>query len=359
MDSVHHGVSLGRVAHPVDSAGNLFILPSGVGPLDQETLLRSVRWRAMMRAFRDSATLVLLVAARDLPHVVELEHVTDGVVLVGDMELPGAQRVLARVTSPAPVRPARPAPPRLDALTPPHTSHRRVIASVLAAAAVAAFAIIGYQIAWPTLTAGPRPDGVHQDSAFGRSTVTGTPPGYAADSVTPSPPAVVVANPEDSSRAAGYAVALVTFNTAPAARAQLERGNARHLPAVTFSQLMFGADSARWYRVFTGAYASRASADSLLVAVRKRGLLTPGAGRVIHAPFALQLRANVPLADAHAIAVAYRDRGIPVYALRQADGTLTLYAGAFETPEQAALLLSTLRADGEQPAVVYRTGSLL
>jgi hypothetical protein len=122
---------------------------------------------------------------------------------------------------------------------------------------------------------------------------------------------------------------------------------------------MFGADSARWYRVFTGAYASRASADSLLVAVRTRGLLTPGAGRVIHAPFALRLRANVPLADAHAIAVAYRDRGIPVYALRQADGTLTLYAGAFETPEQAALLLSTLRADGEQPAVVYRTGSLL
>src|SRR3712207_7953107 len=38
--------------------------------------------------------------------------------------------------------------------------------------------------------------------------------------------------------------------------------------------------------------------------------------------------------------------GLPVYALRQADGTATLYAGAFETPEQSALLAESLRSSG-------------
>jgi hypothetical protein len=55
---------------------------------------------------------------------------------------------------------------------------------------------------------------------------------------------------------------------------------------------------------------------------------------------------------------AYHVRGLPVYSLRQDDGTATLYAGAFARPEDATPLLGTFRASGEQPTVVYRTGRL-
>ena len=52
----------------------------------------------------------------------------------------------------------------------------------------------------------------------------------------------------------------------------------------------------------------------------------------------------------------YADRGQPVYALRQSDGTAHLYAGAFEFPEQAVLFAESLRAAGLTPVLVYRKG---
>jgi hypothetical protein len=45
-----------------------------------------------------------------------------------------------------------------------------------------------------------------------------------------------------------------------------------------------------------------------------------------------------------------------VYALLQPDGTARLYAGAFETPDKAALLAATLREAGIEPTLVYRMG---
>jgi hypothetical protein len=59
---------------------------------------------------------------------------------------------------------------------------------------------------------------------------------------------------------------------------------------------------------------------------------------------------------AKALASGYAGRGIPVYALLQADGSAQLYAGAFDTPERASLLAATLRTAGITPTVVYRTG---
>jgi hypothetical protein len=52
----------------------------------------------------------------------------------------------------------------------------------------------------------------------------------------------------------------------------------------------------------------------------------------------------------------YLARGIPAYALLQDDGSATIYAGAFDSAEQAALLIPSLRAAGIEPTLSYRLG---
>jgi hypothetical protein len=357
VDGIEYGVSLGRIAYPADPAGRLSIVPSGAGPLDQGALVRSARWRTIVQRLRDDGALVLCVAPANMPGLGELQRVVDGAVPIGDARVPDAARVLARVadddeTTPVEAAPSA-APPSVTARNVRRMPRRHVVWLSLAGAAVVF--TVTYRLARPSgQSAHPPAAVVEQDGAF-----TGGPAPTSPASTAPAMPGIVVANPADSSAAAMYTIALVAFNTAPAAQARLDQDNAQHLPAVTISHLTFGADSARWYRVSTGAFPSRASADSLLTALRKRGLVGPAAGRVVRAPFAVQVQTNVALADAHALASAYRTRGIPVYALRQTDGTLTLYAGAFETPAQAAILVSILHADGEQAPVVYRTGGAL
>jgi hypothetical protein len=49
-------------------------------------------------------------------------------------------------------------------------------------------------------------------------------------------------------------------------------------------------------------------------------------------------------------------RGIPAYALVDDSGSQSIYAGAFTTTDQAALLAAYLRAAGVTGVVAYRTG---
>jgi len=49
-------------------------------------------------------------------------------------------------------------------------------------------------------------------------------------------------------------------------------------------------------------------------------------------------------------------RGQPVYALRQTNGTAHLYFGAYESAQQAALAVPTVREAGLTPTLVYRIG---
>lgn len=344
VDCVQYGVSLGKVTYPIDPAKNLFILPSGVGPIDHDALLRSDRWRALMRTFRQANTLVLLVVPAELPRIGQVVHGTDGVVAVGDVAVAEDWHVLGRVGEPA-IEPASPPTRR--------TTSWHALALAAAVVVLAAGAWTWY--ARRSTATGPLVATIEHDSAFARDTIADT---SIAAPLAPRP-GMTIANPADSTTAAAYAVTLVTFNTAAAAEAQVDRSNSQGLPAVTISYVALGADSSRWYRVFVGAYRVRAAADSLLGMLRQRGLLAANAGRVVRAPLAVLVRDKVPFSDAHTIATAYRAKGIPVYALVQDDGSYTLYAGAFESPEQAALLLSTLRAAGEDPVVVYRTGRVL
>jgi hypothetical protein len=53
----------------------------------------------------------------------------------------------------------------------------------------------------------------------------------------------------------------------------------------------------------------------------------------------------------------FQSRGVPVYGLAQRDGGVRIYAGAFETPDEAALFKSELRnAKNIDATLVYRVG---
>jgi hypothetical protein len=81
---------------------------------------------------------------------------------------------------------------------------------------------------------------------------------------------------------------------------------------------------------------------------------------VVRVPFALRVD-SVP-AQAAVVSKSsekvhgYTARGLAVYALAQTDGSVRLYAGAFESPQQSSLAATALRVAGLTPVLEYRTG---
>jgi hypothetical protein len=52
-------------------------------------------------------------------------------------------------------------------------------------------------------------------------------------------------------------------------------------------------------------------------------------------------------------------RGVSAYVLSRGNGRVVIYAGAFETRDEAALLVRDLRRKGVAAKLVYRTGRSL
>jgi hypothetical protein len=129
------------------------------------------------------------------------------------------------------------------------------------------------------------------------------------------------------------------------------------VPVRTYALVPNAVDHNLWYRVLAGAAPTRAGADSLLRALRASKVVDdPTAGTVIDAPLAFRLEQDLAVGDADSVVRRFIARTIPAYALLQDDGTVTVYGGAFESAEQAALLIPSLRAAGVEPALVYRLG---
>ena len=80
-----------------------------------------------------------------------------------------------------------------------------------------------------------------------------------------------------------------------------------------------------------------------------------GGENVVKVPFAFFVD-SVPAAAVPGMVASYVDRGQPVYALRQSNGSAWLLVGAFESLEQASLYVESLRASGMPPTLVYRKG---
>ncbi len=150
-----------------------------------------------------------------------------------------------------------------------------------------------------------------------------------------------------------YAVAVGDADTPAGAILRLRQVGA-FAPAGTYVPVEGALDTA--YRVVVGAAATSDNAGQLLRDLRGRGELSETSGTVVHVPLAFLIERDVAATAAAARVAAFAARGLPVYALRQADGRAWLYAGAFASAADTALLGSALRNAGVHATLAYRTG---
>lgn len=344
IDHFLHGVSLRKIAHPANREGTLFILPSGVGPFEYETLLRRERWRRLTMAFRGEGALLCIVLPSNAVGLVGFVEDTDGIVLVGDVAYPEARHVIAkvatlgRISADASVVPPSSTPrPGLLARVTRQAPARRV--GMLAAGLVALVAA-GAVFAWA------RTD--DSDDVAGAADT-------AALATEAQRAGTIAAAESDSADAALYSVDVVMLNSLAAASRHLTN-RLSAVPAATFSPVHLGADSARWYRLLVGAWQEHRQADSALMALRAAGVLEMGFGSVRRTPYAVRVADGITSAAATARAIELRAQGFPAYALQRDEGHAGVYAGAFETPSQGMPLLDMFKRAGIDATVAYRIG---
>ena len=376
VDSFQFGVSLTRIAQQVPDAGELFVMPTGTSPPDYDEIFTNTRWRRLIAGFREVGALLIICAPADAPHVHDLVDVSDGVVIVGDTVPPE----VSVAQSLAWIRPRRSAPPQAAepvsaegvSTVPPvpaargggggrpkwlipaavtvavaivllwgldrYTQHRLAVRE----AADSAARVMAERVRVTDSIARVRRDSVVSDS-LARLEAGGA----AVDSF----PVYAPANPGDSATASRYAVLLSRYNSKSSAILELNSRFAR-LPAATY-----GIESpSRFPQTIAGAFTTRAGADSLLTQLRTRRTLGQGFGGVDSFPLSFLVDSGVPPREATPRIARYIARGLPVYGLRQPNGTVRLYFGAYTNPEQAALAVPSVRDAGIRPLLVYRIG---
>ena len=338
-DSFTFGVSLNKIAQPIDTTGNLFIMPSGTGSVRDPEIFRNNRWQRLANGFREVGALLLLVAPSDAAGLKELIDQLDGVVLVGATPLDFAPyiNVLARVPSAS--RGVEPPPQKK-----PLAIWKIASLLLLLVALVGAALYMRYSNAESHTAAKP---------AFRQPApkVVAPIPVPAADSVTVTPPA----NPADSSLASAYAVEVAAWNAQDDANEALARYRDM-LPAGTISPVPIGPNRETYFKLIVGAYPARNEADAELAVLRHNNVTPPDLGTVVRTPFALLIDSAAAGRPGELVRKYPEARKWGSYVLAQPDGGLKLYAGAFERPEDSAALMQTLRAAHLTPVLVYRTG---
>lgn len=342
VDAFQYGVSLNKIAYRIDET-DLYIMPSGSEPVLDEEILGHDRWRRLSGGFREVGALLLLVApagAAGLPTLIEK---TNGVVIAGEGgEIQGPLLATAKYPRHRPSAGAE----RRRAPRPQRSAYW---IPVLGAAVVLAVVIaIGLRASRPQVEAA----GVPLDTTEALAPLVDS----FAVAPPPLPIPAFVDDPADSAIASAWAVELVKLNTLSGAILKLQ-SIGRRVTAVTFSPMLFGPDDAQWFVILAGAYREKSAADSLLTSLRAQGVLERNvAYRVARVPYALLLEAEVTRESAPAVVRAYVARDLPAYALVQDDGSARVFAGAFESAEQAAQLAPSVEAAGIRPVVVFRTG---
>lgn len=339
-DSFTFGVSLNRIAQPIDSTGNLYVMPSGTGSVLEQEIFSNTRWQRLANGFREVGALLILVAPADAPGLKQLIQQMDGVVLVGDQSLEAAPyaEILARVPKPDLPEPRR-------TLRAVGSQSRKGLIWQAVAGLVLVAAIIGGALALKNIEIPRRQTGEHND--IPQPTVVSP-----AETLVVPPPA----NLADSLNATGYSVEFSAYNTHESALLQL-RPWMDELPAATISPVPVGTDRETYYKVIAGAFRTQDEADRFLERMRKVLYLTDHEGTVVRTPYALLLD-SAPAGNSQILFEKYIQIPHPVYVLSQNDGSLRLYTGAFERPEDAAALLVSLREANFNPVVAYRTGRI-
>jgi hypothetical protein len=377
VDSFLFGVSLNKIARQVPDAGELFVMPSGTAPIDPEELFAHPRWKRLAAGFREVGALLVLVAPAEASNLQHLVASTDGAIIVGDT-VPADIQVSQSL---AWLRPKRSGPTAIAGAAPlaavqaprpmPRRDRSRIAGWV--AGLLLTLAMIGAGL-WFAQRPFVRDHAPPKGALTPENTAAATAGTLTADSVakaradsiradsvmraggfgvaeSDSFPVLAASNPVDSARASAWAVRLEQTNTKSGAILDL-RGRFETVPAGTYGYDL----RTRFFLLVAGAYPTRAGAESLLVQLRDHKVLAPGIGSVASLPFAFMVQPDVPAADVATRLARFAARGQPVYALRQTNGTANLYFGAYESAQQAALAVPTVREAGLTPTLVYRIG---
>jgi sporulation related protein len=356
VEAISYGISLARVTRPVAGSTRLFVIPSGSEPPDYQELLSNPRWTRVASEARATASLIVLVAPGGAPGIADLVALTDGVVVVGDAIPAGveASSVVAMLRESRPVAAAKEhRPSRAVAV-------KRRQFKVTSMPGIALLSLIVILVGWLAYRPlaggparlGPKPDTVNHRVIPAPIAVQPANPGDRVDTAAIDAP-YMVANPGDSLSAAAFAVELVAANTPSGAILKLQQ-DGNNVPTETFSPAQ--VQGATWYKVVSGAYATRAQADSLLRALRQHKLLDRSSGTVVRLPFAFLIDSGLPPSAVPGVISMWGYRGQPAYALQQSNGSAWLLVGAFESVGQSALAVPSLRAAGIKPLLVYRKG---
>lgn len=350
-DAARYGVSLARVARPVPNADSLFVVPGGAESPLADDVLADHLWGSWSDQCRRAGALLVVAAPADLPAVTKAIDQLDGMVMIGDAVAPATQAPLIgrvpgarRRASVDPARaPRRITPAEIEAVrkaTPQRTRQVLVAALILIASAATAgtawWAWMGKTRVQPT-----------------RGAVASEPIALPGEPVTEVPAAPVASAGEP----AQWSVEIGNVNTMTGAMARVRQA-LDSLPTPTFVPNQAGGSRVTWYRLLAGAFSTSAAAESLLTALRDRGTLALGAGRVVQAPLAWQLEEGVTDDLLPARLFAWRQQGLPAYALIDANGVTRVYVGAFASEAEARLLSPVLDSLNLYATLANRVGSI-
>ena len=349
-------------------------MPTGIGPVDYEDLFGNDRWRRLIAGFREVGALLILAVPADAPMVHALIDVSDGAVIVGDV-VPEEVSVAQSLAWVRPRRGVVPAPPTASGGAAATTASGprdipivrkepnptvRLVAALIAFVVLAGLAYWGVGVysrrralerATADSAAAAAATRVRMTDSIARVRRDSIARDSLANIGADSFPVYSPANPRDSAAAVGYSILLSKYNTKSGAILDLF-GRFARLPASTYGM----ETPSRFYLLLAGAFPSRAAAESLLVRLRVQGTLARDFGSVDRYPLAFLVDSAVALREAPVRLTRYHARGLPVYALRQPNGSVRLFFGAYANPEQASLAVPQVREAGMRPLLMYRTG---
>jgi hypothetical protein len=375
VDVFEYGASLSRIAR-AQPESRLFFVPAGTFSPDRARMMASPRWRRLSAGFRHEGAVMLLFLPPDcigavataLDGLVALAPGYAGHALAGGPEMqaalalgvpllatytggadatpaissapsPGAEvrgAVGAETGSLAPEPPqdAEPAAPvdRPVLRRPGGTRPRRRLGLIaLPIVLVAAVAVVAFrrQLGWEKGAAPEPPEPPLSVAPAYRRLVP-----HAVDSL---PFAVQVA------AWTRFTQALVDADTIEG------RGFLPMISPVAIKRTV-------WYRVYVGPVSTQDAADSVLRVVRRAGLDGSNTAKVALVPLSLALRRVATPLAARIERSRLREAGVAAFVLGQADGSYRLYAGAFESPGQAAYLDSLLTSTGSAGPLGPRVG---
>jgi len=346
-DALLFGASLQRVAAEQDVKG-LFYVGVGTPPANAADVWSHERWRRLARGFANEGALLLLALPPD-----GLEHLgvePDWVIGLATGERgdhsashpaleahrAAGKSVTLVLDDAAPAAANRPTPSR--ARRPVATRRvrpRRRRPWVLAGIGAAGVAAAGALLLLPGEGSGSAP----------APTSAPFTPAVTANAAT-------TAVPEDDSLY--YAVQVAAFASMQSA---LERGRdfERAGWTVTVTPVRLGARGT-WHRLVVGALPDPAEAGRALTRLWRSGLVDQPNGTILRTPHTIQVASAGHLAAAAQTREGLRARGVPAYIVEAPDGSVRLFVGAFETPQQARLADSILRAADIEGTLVPRAG---